>query len=136
MSGTWADVKAHLIRSGHAHPDGTLRRAQTRECATCHALILTGLDDDIAAVAVRVDPNPLTPLGEALAHIDGLRTYSLQHEAGRLILNYRDHWRIAAWPAGTRGDVMAEHTCQPHRYPSQPSSLRLAATALDTTCPF
>lgn len=112
MTTPWDVVHHHLINAGLMTTDGTTRRARATSCPRCNARILTGLDADLAAVQVHVDPLPLTPLAEALAILAGRRTAALVSREGRLVLNYRDSWRITGSPAGTPGqDVYAEHLC-------------------------
>jgi len=102
----------HLIRTGHLTETGLSRRARIRTCP-CHQLVLAGLDEDICAFEVACDPNPLSPLGEALALVEGRRTLAVHRDRGRWVLDRRDHHDIAADPAGTkhREDVVREHRC-------------------------
>lgn len=138
----WDIIEARLIRAGHLSPEGIGRRAQPRRCRDCHARILTGLDDDIAALRADVEPTPVTALGEMIAHLEGRRTYALVHNFGRLVLDYRDANRIAHRPAGTgRLDVLVEHRCASRtRFPTAPSNLTRSHYAIPTTegapCPF
>ena len=106
-------LKQHLIATGVIDDNGIGRRAVVRTCVTCRATILTGLDADTAALTVRVDPIPLSPLGEALARVDGRPTYWLHRDGGRLVLDLRDAWNIHARPAGTRlgEDILRAHQC-------------------------
>jgi hypothetical protein len=75
-----AGVPAWILtqRAGEAFRSASLTR-----CRDCKAPILYGLDADMCALSVRADPTPLTPLGEALALIDGRATYSLVTADGR-----------------------------------------------------
>lgn len=105
---TW--LRQHLIDTGHLTETGTSRRARPKT-HHCGALILTGLDDDRCAGEATTDPLPLTPLGEALAHLEGRTTYQLTRR-GRLELDQRNQWAITAHPAGTGPfDVLREHRC-------------------------
>jgi hypothetical protein len=140
VSVPWEILESHLIRTGAISPDGTTRRAQPRRCR-CGARILVGLDADRCALRADVDPTPLSALGEALAHLEGRRTYALNPDGGRIVLDYRDAGRIAHRPAGTgRFDVMAEHRChQPTNLPNLPTwSRELEPLALPkgAPCPF
>lgn len=109
---TW--LRDHLIRTGHMTETGISRRARIRRCRRCSSHILTGLDADVCAIEANADPVPLSPLGEALAVLEGRITWSLHSEGGRWVLDVRDPLHIAAHPAGTRGreDVVREHRCR------------------------
>lgn len=121
MTTPWEIVEAHLIRNGTISPDGITRRAQPRRCPDCRAPLLIGLDADRCALRADVDPRPITALGELLAQLEGRRTYALNSNGGRLVLDYRDAGRITHHPAGTgRFDVMAEHHC--HTKPTFPTA--------------
>lgn len=85
---------------------GASRKAQIR-VHSCHAPILAGLDADVAALSVAVDPYPLTPLGEVEALRDSRRTYDLR----QMRLDRRDHWTIPGHPPSPRHPVVAEHRC-------------------------
>jgi hypothetical protein len=104
---------ATLIERGILQIDGVNRRARLRACPRCRAVCLEGLDDDRCAGMARVDPVPLSVLGEVAALMDGLATYELHTPGGRLTLDYRDSWCVQARPAGNtlRVDVMAQHRC-------------------------
>lgn len=103
---------AHLQATGHLTANGIGRRARPHTCR-CGNTILAGLDDDTTALEARVDPWPLTPLGEALACIEGRATYALHHHGGRYVLDWRTATRITHQPAGTRTrmDVLRQHRC-------------------------
>lgn len=118
----------HLVRTGHLTETGLSRRARIRTCS-CRQLVLAGLDDDTCALEVTCDPHPLSPLGEALALVEGRRTLALHRDGSRWVLDRRDSYDITAEPAGTkhREDVVREHRCTsgpppaglygPSRYP-------------------
>jgi hypothetical protein len=109
---TWTRLRDHLINTGAMTPNGTTRRAQPRLCHTCDAHVITGLDDNIAALAVIADPTPLDQLGELTALTQGRRTFTLETDGPRLVLNYRDAGRIQHRPpCGHRYDVLPSHTC-------------------------
>lgn len=109
---TW--LRDHLIRAGAITETGASRRANIRTCPACRARILVGLDDIQGALEVRADPVPLSPLGEALAHLAGARTLALHREGGRFVLDRRADRDITKRPAGTadREDVVREHRCE------------------------
>lgn len=103
----------HLVATGHLTESGLGRRARIRACR-CGQLILAGLDDDVCALEAYADPEPLTPLGEMLARIEGRCTWTVRHQLGGWILDIRSHLEIAAKPAGSqpRADVVREHQCR------------------------
>jgi hypothetical protein len=105
-------LRAHLIATGRWNIDGINRTARTRTCHDCNALTLAGLDDPRCAGPAITDTTPLSPLGEAIAHIEGRSTYALTRTANQLTLDHRNQWTIAAHPAGTgQADILAEHRC-------------------------
>lgn len=104
---------AKLMKDGDIGPGGTTRRARPRRCK-CRALILTGLDHRTTCALERlVDPDPLTPLGEALALVEGRYTVSLNTEGGSYVLNERYDLQIESWPASTQKDedILRQHRC-------------------------
>lgn len=115
-------LRDHLVASGHLTETGLARRAWLRPChgRGCRSLVLAGLDADFAACEAYVDPVPLSTLGEALAVIEGRRTYSLAKAGGGWVLDGRDHHRITFAPAGsrTRLDVVREHRCRSPKLPA------------------
>lgn len=137
----WERLERHLINIGRLSPDGTGRRAQPRRCRTCNAPVIVGLDADWAACRADVDPRPLTALGEALAHLEGRRTYALVVNGARHVLDYRDAGRITHRPAGGSGryDVMAQHLCySTTRFPTTTSFIVRNQLALTegAPCPY
>lgn len=106
---------AHLIRAGYLTETGLSRRARLIACSRCKAVVMSGLDADVCAFEVECEPRPLTSVGEAVAWIEGRRTWSLtKARGGRFELDPRDARSIAKTPAGTgqRLDVLAEHVCR------------------------
>lgn len=69
--------------------------------------MLSGLDDELAAFTVRVDPYPLSPTGEVASLRASRRTYWLRHGA----LERRDRWNIPGHPPCPDLLVLAEHRC-------------------------
>jgi hypothetical protein len=106
-------LRQHLLETGALDPRLVGRKAQLRKCPTCRADILRGLDDDTCALLVVVDPTPLSPLGEALALVEGRYTVTFRRDRGHLVLDLRDDFHIAGSPAGTRAfeDVLRQHVC-------------------------
>lgn len=118
-------LRRHLEQTQDIGPDAITRRVRGRACRTCGRFVLTGLDSDPPmAGPARVDPTPLSPLGEALALIAGLPTYELLWTGFRLELEHRSAQSIAGHPAGSRSgvDVVAEHQCGSVALPSLPSA--------------
>jgi hypothetical protein len=130
----------HLITAGHVTETGISRRARIRTCRTCSTHTLVGLDNDRCAFEATVDPTPLSPLGEALAIVEGRRTLALHHEAGRYVLDPRAADHIADHPAGSRRreDVLREHRCDtapPVDALTAPSTFLSAAACLPPGSP-
>lgn len=101
-------LKRHLIDTGVLTESGLGRKAQLRRHKRCGIPTLLGLDNDICAFEATCDLGELDAAGEAMALIDGRRTYELNLRGE---LRYRDHWAIRARPAGGRVTVLAEHRC-------------------------
>lgn len=94
-----------------------IRNAEPESCPRCARPTLVGPDDDTAALTVRADPNPLTPLAEATALAEGQATYALRRVAGRIQLTRRDPWAIAARSADSI-HVIADHECDTSQVPA------------------
>lgn len=92
------------------------RTAQLRLCKHCGAPILRGLDADIAALKVDIDPTPITETGEALALLQGRGTYELHRSRHGPTICHRAEWNISAprrrpvYPAHRCGQGLADHT--------------------------
>lgn len=110
-------LKGHLINVGLWNADGITRKAKIRTHA-CGVIVLTGLDADTCAYPAVCDPTWLTPLGEALALIEGRHTYDYWLIA-RTIDGPRTHHRISYAPATDTGStrVLATHVCGTRRLP-------------------
>lgn len=89
------------------------RRVKARTCP-CGSQILTGLDADWLGINTTLDAQPVDQLGEALALLQGRRTYNLRPTGG-----YNDHgrameernaWRISH-PTRRPWPIHAEHRC-------------------------
>ena len=110
MTATWTRIREVLVAAGRLHPQGHTRRAQPRLCRRCDARVLIGLDADVAALPVTVDPTPLTPLGEALAQLEGRYTVELFPDARGHVMDTRTDTRILHRPADV-AQVLPEHRC-------------------------
>lgn len=108
---TW--LRDHLIASGAMTESGLTRRAKPRRCNRCNAVVVVGLDADVCAFEVRVDPQPLNAAGELLALLEGRRTLTLHGAASGRMLDPRWPEHIRTAPAGTtpREDALREHRC-------------------------
>lgn len=107
---TW--LRRRLEATGKWDSDGTTRAARARTCRRCHTRVLVGLDADRCAMTATVDVDELDPVGELTALLAGRETYTLAKDGPRLVLDFRDQWRIAGAP---RGPVFATHICPPDR---------------------
>lgn len=96
---------------GRKEPGGSMaRNARASTCPKCGAYRIHGLDSDWAALPAKVDPEPLSALGEAQATIGGLRTYELSRYGGGYRIDGRNDLTVRGRPAGSgRIDVLAEH---------------------------
>lgn len=87
------------------------RGTKPTKCIVCKADVLAGFDNDTCAQAAITDPNPLSPLGEALALIDKRRTYELSRHGAGLALYHRDHWQISGRHPSDTIIVLTDHKC-------------------------
>lgn len=94
------------------------RGCRHTKCLVCQSDVLAGFDEDRCALAVVVDPAPLTALSEALALLDGRRSYELKRLNQGLALWYRDWHDISARPASDANIVMTDHKCGAAKLPS------------------
>ena len=108
------------------------RNARVARCPDCRAQILRGLSDDQCAWTATVDPTPLSPAGEATAHLTGRHTYALCRYLGQQLRLYiRDRWQIKGRPAGIPitgpfpQDIVADHVCR-QELPGITSAIRPA----------
>jgi hypothetical protein len=137
-------LKAHLEKTGVIDSDGIGRRARVRTCRGCSNTVLIGLDGDTCALVVEADPVPLSPLGEALALIEGRRTVTLSREGGRYVLGIRYDLMIEAHAAGTQlnTDILRSHRCGtdvptgPLETPSMHPSARAVSLPANSPAPF
>jgi len=101
------------------------RGVTTHRCRTCQAQILEGLDEDVCAFRAVVDPDPLTPMGEALALLAGRRSYEIRRHSGGWALWHRDRWQIRGRVAGPKYLVVADHQCDTPKLPTIPTPPRV-----------
>lgn len=106
-------------------------------CNKCGAPILIGYE---GGNPIRLDPSPISPLGEAAAIVGGYATFDINDESqlfGRMA-NWRSARKIKlGWPADRQ--VLASHACG-RRWPTEcraaAKPLELAQDVADTPCPF
>lgn len=115
-----------------AKQGGILRAASLNTCR-CGAPLLQGLDADRAALTAIVDIQPIDEIGEAVALVQGRRTYDLVGGYQRKELEYRYEWNIKK---KRRYPVLAEHRCgQPLHHHATPT-LETERTPADENPPF
>lgn len=110
---------------------GGLRGARWHRCKTCQELILRGLDADLCAVIVDVDPTPLTPQQELWCALQGRRTYELAQLGRKVTIWARCPYAIAR-PADYK--IGPAHQCG-MRYPGFLFT-KPAPASTDQTPPF
>lgn len=88
------------------------RKAEFHYCQRCRAIVLTGLDDDRAAMTATVDPTPLSPAEETAVLLAGRRTYDARVLAAGTNLDPRDRMHM-----DRRHPVVPAHQCDA-RFPS------------------
>lgn len=82
------------------------RKAEFHYCQRCMAIVLTGLDDDRAAMTATVDPTPLSPAEETAVLLAGRRTYDADVSQSRTNLDPRDRMHM-----DRRQPVVPAHQC-------------------------
>lgn len=108
---------------------GGLRNGRWKRCPRCNELTVQGLDADVAAFTVTVDPTPIQPNQEGWCVINGRNTYGVEVIGKKVIINYRDPYAIGL-PSHYR--IVPEHVCG-HRYPG--FLLKRPATGQDEQAP-
>ena len=82
-----------------------------RLCPRCERSTLAGADDGPSRIPTVLDPTPLDRRAEARALLTGRATYALVESQWQgWVVHWRDHWHIAAHPAGTV-TVLPDHRC-------------------------
>ena len=92
------------------------RRAERRRCPDCRRWTWTGPDDEICAVEIVTDDQPLDGYGEALALLDGRRTVELRAGVFRPRAPWSRRRRAPGQPYVQRSQlqlvtVLPEHRC-------------------------
>jgi len=98
---------------------GGFRAAKWERCHHCNQITLTGINDDICAWTITVDPTPLTPQQELECLLSLRDTASATPHGKTYDLHHRDADMISDYPAGgpnTYGTVLPNHQCG-NRYP-------------------
>lgn len=109
---TPAWLRRHLADQGHIDIDsGATEAARITRCGRCRRPTWVALEP--RGLSRRLDLQPLTALGEALAILNGRTTCGMYREAGALRIESRTTDRIRGHPAASPGtDVLLEHRCQ------------------------
>lgn len=90
---------------------GGFRHARYQRCNTCGEITLHGMDADLCAGMVTVDPAPLTPRQEYWCALQGRPTYSLDIDSERKVqINDRVRWALAT-PHPRNNPIVAAHKC-------------------------
>lgn len=117
-------LRRRLVQAGVMDDEtGATRKARAEFCGGCGAVVMVGIDGDLAGSVATCDPTPLSPTGEALALLAGRGTFELRWIGGRYELDRRDAFRIRGSPAGTNGiDILVRHDCELSKDDSLPHS--------------
>lgn len=124
-----------------AVPGNAGRTARPRNCESCGRYVLRGLDREYGGLNTDCDPEPLTPLGEVMALLAGMRTFESKWFAGQHTISYRDRYAIASHIAGDEIDVLIAHDCQRSELIALPrmrsvQSVRVVTAELPIDPPF
>lgn len=92
---------------------GGFRAARWERCKDCDQLTLHGMDADLCAGMVTVDPTPLSPQQEHACMITGRPTYSLKPRGTSYELSDRDGaYLYGSRPPDQRGKtIVPAHQC-------------------------
>ena len=94
------------------------RGCRATKCIVCKTDILAGFDEDQMALPAIADPVPLSRIGEALACVEGRKTYKLDRLGEGLALWVRNALHIRSHPASEETIVLADHICNRSPLPS------------------
>ena len=100
-------LRNQLIERGVLTAQGLSRKAKIIRHRPCGFPTLAGFDADVAALDAWCDLADLSLLGEAMALLDGRRTYTLM---GQHLEDRQSPGRIAHFPAD-HTPVYAQHRC-------------------------
>lgn len=98
--------------------EGGRRAAKPLDCERCGAPVLRGDDHDECALVVTVDLDPVDPVGEMVAILDGRPTFDLLKQAAQRgrktghALYYREPWHVHS-DRPHKGTVHRAHRCRP-----------------------
>ena len=120
------------------------RGLSPHRCRRCHAIVLSGLDADMMALHVDIDPVPVSGLGELQAVMQKRWTYQVRRSGRHTIATRRGRHFIAHRRPGGRDwrgpyDVVAEHRCGTLALPvMEPRVLRIPPPPVPESgiCPF
>lgn len=102
-------LQSYLETRGLADTDGVHRKARFRRCPLCNAVVLRGLDADVAGLPVTCDVVDLDVLAEAAVILSTAeRTYTVYEIADTIHLNPRHVEELRA-AEQTRPVVKAHH---------------------------
>lgn len=89
---------------------GKARAAREVECPVCGQSLLVGDNCDVAAWEVRIDADPVDPLAETIAVLQGKASYVVVR-GGRYgpEIDYRD---LSSVGTESRRPIHIEHSCQ------------------------
>lgn len=122
-------MRSYLLSTGALNADGISRKARASRCSTCNRRTLTGLDADRAAGVAEVDSQEIDRIGEVLAVVRGLPTFTLRRIGGRWELDHRmpiEMHNERRWP------VYPSHRCDvvyPEAKSTHPRLAKLAEQA-------
>lgn len=100
-----------LIEEGKISPDGISRTLRRRKCTKCGMPVMVGLDDDVAAMTVYLDPWPLSEMGEEVILITSEMTYTVIGGTVKPEAIPRDSFMRRRRPASEGHVVLAAHKC-------------------------
>ena len=107
-----------LASAGRLNIDGVGLVATAQVCRRCRAVVIAGLDGDVAGMPFRAEPAAVTVAGEVWAVLAGRHTFRLNGRIPKLArLDGRYSWDRELSPAGSIDEynypvlVLVEHKC-------------------------